>query len=152
MEWLREFLKPELIWFLIGLLLLLAEFMIPGLIVFFFGVGAWIVAVCCLLTDVTLNVQLLIFIISSVLLLVLLRSWVKGIFTGHVTARQNLQEELSEFIGERAIVTQTITPKLAGKVELHGTNWVAEADVEIVEGTAVEVVAKKNITFKVKPV
>ncbi len=85
MEWLKEFLKPELIWFLIGLLLLLAEFMIPGLIVFFFGVGAWIVAVCCLATDITLNVQLLIFIISSMLLLVLLRSWVKGIFTGYAS-------------------------------------------------------------------
>jgi len=152
MEWLKEFLKPELIWFLVGLLLLIAEFMIPGLIVFFFGVGAWVVAVVCLLTEITLNVQLLIFIVSSVLLLVLLRSWVKGIFTGHVTGKQDLRQELSEFIGERAVVTQTITPKLAGKVELHGTNWVAEADVEISEGTAVEVVAKRNITFKVKPV
>jgi len=44
----KEYLKPELIWFLAGLLLLLLEFAAPGLIVFFFGVGACIVAIVCL--------------------------------------------------------------------------------------------------------
>ena len=52
MDWLKEFLKPELIWFLIGLVLLLMEFAIPGLVVLFFGIGAWVVAGVCLLTDI----------------------------------------------------------------------------------------------------
>jgi len=152
MDWLKEFLKPELIWFLIGVVLLLAEFAIPGLIVLFFGVGAWIVAGVCLLTDVSLNVQLGIFIGSSVLSLVLLRSWLKGMFVGHVGAKQDLTEDLQEFVGERAVVRETITPKLAGKVELHGTNWTAEADEEISDGAVVEIVAKDNLTLKVKPI
>ena len=84
MDWLKDFLRPELIWFLVGLLLLLAEFAIPGLIVLFFGIGAWIVAVTCLVAAPSLNVQLGIFIGSSVLSLVLLRSWLTGIFLGHV--------------------------------------------------------------------
>lgn len=152
MSWLKEFLKPELIWFLVGLLLLLGEFVIPGLIIFFFGVGAWITAAVCLFTDISINAQLGLFIVASVLSLVLLRTWLKGIFIGHVKGEQNLREELQEFIGERAVVTEKITPKLAGKVELHGTNWVAEADEELAEGTAVEIVGKRNITFKVKAV
>jgi len=69
----KEYLKPELIWFLVGLLLLLLEFAAPGLIVFFFGLGACIVAVVCLLTDITLNTQLIIFIVSSFLFLLILR-------------------------------------------------------------------------------
>lgn len=150
MDSLKEFLKPELIWFLVGLALLLMEFAIPGLIVFFFGVGAWIVAVVCLFTEISLNWQLGIFIGSSVLSLVLLRSWVKGIFLGHVTSKQDLTEELQDFIGERAVVKAAITPKRPGKVELHGTNWEAEADVEIPEGTDVEIVGKDNLTLKVK--
>ena len=150
MDWLKEFLKPELIWFLIGLLLLLAEFAIPGLIVLFFGIGAWIVAGVCLLTDISLNVELGIFIGSSVLCLVCLRSWLKGIFMGHVKGKQDLTEDLQEFVGERAVVMQAIAPKRPGKVELHGTNWTAEADMEIQEGAAVEVVAKDNLTLKVK--
>lgn len=152
MDWLKEFLKPELIWFLIGLLLLLAEFAIPGLIVLFFGVGAWIVAVACLVAAPSLNVQLGIFIGSSVLSLVLLRRWLKGMFMGHVTGTQDLNEDLNEFVGERAMVMQAITGKQPGKVELHGTNWKAEADAEIPEGAVVEVVAKDNLTLKVKAI
>ncbi|MHC4750430.1 MAG: NfeD family protein [Planctomycetota bacterium] len=41
-------------------------------------------------------------------------------------------------------------PKAGGKVELHGTNWVAEADEEIAEGTVVEIIAKDNLTLEVK--
>ena len=152
MDWLKEFLKPELIWFLVGMLLLLAEFAIPGLIVLFFGIGAWIVAGVCLLTEVSLNVQLGIFIGSSVLSLILLRSWLKGMFMGHVKAKQDLTEDLQEFVGERATVKATITPRQAGKVEIHGTNWTAEAEEEIAEGAAVEIIAKENLTLKVKAV
>lgn len=152
MDWLKEFLRPELIWFLIGLLLLLAEFAIPGLIVLFFGVGAWIVAVTCLVAAPSLNVQLGIFIGSSILSLVLLRRWLKGMFMGHVTGTQDLNEDLNEFVGERAMVMQAITGKQPGKVELHGTNWKAEANAEIPEGAVVEVVAKDNLTLKVKAI
>lgn len=152
MESVKDFLKPELIWFLIGLALLLAEFALPGLIVFFFGVGAWVVACICLLTDISLNAQLLIFIVSSVVLLLALRRWLKGIFMGHVKASQNAGEEMNEFIGEKAVVKKAIKPGAAGKVELHGTDWIAEADDTITEGTTVKIIAKDNLTLKVKSI
>ena len=63
----KDFLTPEVIWFLVGLVLLVMEFMLPGLIIGFFGVGAWIVAIVCLMTDIGINAQLGIFIASSVL-------------------------------------------------------------------------------------
>ncbi|UCG59205.1 MAG: NfeD family protein [Phycisphaerales bacterium] len=146
----KDFLKPELIWFLVGLVLLVFEFIMPGLIIGFFGVGAWIVALVCLVTDIGINTQLIIFIVSSVLSLLLLRRWLKGIFMGHVKSEQNMTEDLKEFVGEKAVVKEKITPKINGKVELHGTNWIAKADEEIAEGTVVEVVAKDNLTLKVK--
>jgi len=150
MDAIKEFLKPEIIWFLVGLALLIMEFALPGLIIAFFGVGACIVAVVCLITDIGLNAQLIIFIIASVLSLVCLRTWLKGIFMGHVKSRQDMTEDIKEFIGERAVVVEKITPKAGGKVELHGTNWTAEADAEIPEGTAVEVIGKDSLTLKVK--
>ena len=79
-----------------------------------------------------------------------LRKWLKGIFFGHVKARQDMTEELKEFIGERAVVKEIITPKAGGKVEFHGTNWAAEAEEEIAEGTVVEITGKDNITLRVK--
>ncbi len=150
MDAIREYLRPELIWFLIGIALLLLEFMLPGLIVFFFGVGACIVAVVCLFTNISINAQLVIFILSSVASQLLLRKWLKGIFFGHVTAKQDITQNIDEFVGQRAVVVEKITPKMPGKVELHGTNWQAQADAEIEQGQAVEVIGKDNITLKVK--
>jgi membrane protein implicated in regulation of membrane protease activity len=150
MEWLREWLSPELIWFLVGLLLLFIEMIVPGLVIIFFALGAWTVAAVCLFTALSLNAQLALFIIISVLSLVLARSWVKGIFTGYVTSRQKVDEDLNDFLGQRVVVTERITPKLPGKVEFHGAPWLATADEEIDEGIVVEIIAKDNLTLKVE--
>jgi len=65
-------------------------------------------------------------------------------------SKQDLKEDLEEFIGQKAVVKEKITPKAGGKVEFHGTNWLAEADEEIAVETVVEIVGKENITLKVK--
>jgi len=150
METIKDFLRPEIIWFLIGLALLIMEFVLPGLIIAFFGVGAWIVALVCLITEIGINTQLIIFIVCSVLSLLCLRKWLKGVFLGHTVSKQNLKENLEEFIGQKAVVKEKIMPKVGGKVEFHGTDWVAEADEEIAVETVVEIIGKENITLKVK--
>ena len=150
MDAIKDFLRPEIIWFLVGLALLIMEFAMPGLIIAFFGIGACIVAIVCLITDIGINTQLVIFMASSVLSLLCLRRWLKGIFLGHVKSKQDMTQDLQEFVGERAIVKEKITPKAGGKVELHGTNWIAEAEEEIAEGTTVEIIGKENITLIVK--
>ncbi len=66
---------PVLIWFLAGLALILAEFMIPGVILIFFGVGAWMTAVTAWLGITPgWTSQLLTFAISSVVMLQLMPS------------------------------------------------------------------------------
>ncbi|MHC4912392.1 MAG: NfeD family protein [Planctomycetota bacterium] len=150
MDTIKEFLKPELIWFLIGIVLLVMEFVMPGLIVAFFGFGACVVALVCLLTDISLNAQLIIFIGSSVLSLLCLRKWLKGIFLGHTSSKQNLKEDIREFVGQKVVVIEKIVPNLGGKVEFHGTNWQAEAHEEIAAGAVVEIIGKDNLTLKVK--
>jgi membrane protein implicated in regulation of membrane protease activity len=150
MDTIKDFLQPEIIWFLVGLVLLIFEFILPGLIIAFFGVGAWVVALVCLITDIGINTQLIIFIIASVLSLLCLRKWLKGIFLGHAVSKQNLKENLDEFVGQKAVVKEKIVPKAGGKVEFHGTNWLAQADEEIAEGVTVQIISKDNITLKVK--
>lgn len=152
MEWVKELLRPELIWFLIGLLLLICEFALPGLIIFFFGVGAWIVAMVCLVVDISINTQLIVFIVCSVLSLLILRRWIKGVFLGHTGPKQDLKQNVDEFVGQKAVVREKILPKHGGKVELHGTNWEAVADEEIDVDAVVEIIEKDNLTFKVKPI
>jgi membrane protein implicated in regulation of membrane protease activity len=148
----REWLRPELIWFFIGLVLLFVEMVVPGLIVAFFAFGAWVVTAVHLCKPLTVNQQLALFIASSVLSLALARSWLKSLFTGYVSSRSDGSMDLGEFIGQRAKVIQKISSKMPGRVEFHGSTWQAEADGEIAEGSMVEVVAKDNLTLKVKSV
>ncbi len=152
MDAIKNFLKPELIWFLVGLVLLVLELVTPGLIIGFFGIGAWVVGIVCLMTDVSTNTQLLIFIAASVLSLLLLRKWLKGVFLGHAGSKQDLTHDLEEFVGQRAVVKEKIVLKLGGKVEFHGSNWEAQADEQIETGTVVEIIGKDNITLKVKAI
>jgi membrane protein implicated in regulation of membrane protease activity len=142
--------NPELLWFIVGLILLVSEFFVPGLVIFFFGVGAWVVALLCLLFDVPLNLQLVIFIASSVVLLVGLRKWMTKFFTGFKTP-SSTQGNIDDDSGGKALVTKRITPQ-GGKVEYHGVAWNAEADEIIEEGETVYVVKKENLTLKVKTI
>lgn len=151
MEWLREWLNPALIWFIVGLVLLIAEFVVPGLIIAFFAVGAWVVALVCVFQPLSVNAQLGLFIAASVISLLAVRRRVAGIFKGFTSGRQDGNVKLSDVIGQRAVVTTAITPQRPGKVEFHGTHWNAEAPLEIAVGSVVEITEKDNLTLKVKP-
>jgi len=152
MDVLRECLRPEVIWFFVGLVLLFVEMVVPGLIIAFFAFGAWVVAAVCLFTTLSVNQQLALFVMSSVLSLGVARSWLRNMFTGYVSSRSDGSVDLGEFVGRRATVVETITPKRPGRVEFHGTTWLAEADVEIARGAVVEIQSKDNLTLKVKAV
>jgi membrane protein implicated in regulation of membrane protease activity len=79
-------LSPPVVWFLIGFALLIAEFALPGIIIVFFGMGAWITALTTWLGLTTsLPSQNIVFCISSVLLLFVLRNRLKNIFVGNAT-------------------------------------------------------------------
>ncbi len=145
-----KWLKPALIWFIIGLILIILEFSSPGLITIFFGIGAWIVSVICLFLDISLNLQLSIFLISSVLLLVSLRKWFKALFTRKSGTGRVEGEVADEFIGRKAVVTEKITPNRKGRVEFRGSYWTAESNETIPEGASVEITDKDNITLIVK--
>lgn len=148
METLQSWLKPEVIWFILGLILILLEFQIPGIITVFFGIGAWVTAVICLFLPIGLALQLLIFLIVSISSLVFLRKWLKGYFDNQSRDTGSLT---NEFIGERAVVKEMITPLQRGKVEFHGSNWEAEAYEEIKPETIVEIIDKKSIVLIVRP-
>lgn len=151
MDW-NEFLKAEYIWAMIGVMLLIMEVFMPGLIVFFFGVGALVVAVVCAIWHVEINTQLILFIITSVILLVALRRWLKGVFMGFTSNSQDSEKNTQDFVGKKVVVVQTISPIQPGIVELNGTNWKAAAETAIAAGAVVEIVGNDNLTLLVKPV
>ncbi|MBN1598826.1 MAG: NfeD family protein [Bacteroidales bacterium] len=147
MEEFKDFFTPPVIWFLIGLVLLLLELALPGLIIIFFGVGAWITAICVKLFDININIQLLIFLVSSILCLVLLRKYLKKRFFGEDEKKDDILED--EFIGKIGTTETVLKPGVAGKITFKGTTWSAVSDTEIGAGEQVKIVDKASITLHV---
>ncbi|UCG28603.1 MAG: NfeD family protein [Bacteroidales bacterium] len=145
----KALLTTPVIWFLIGLVFLLLELIVPGLVIVFFGVGAWITALSCVFFDIDINIQILIFTVSSVLSLALLRNYLKRRFFKEDTNQEGSLDE--EFIGKTAIVKTPIKPGIQGKVSFKGTQWEAESDQSIDEGTRVRITGKDSIILKVEP-
>lgn len=143
-------LPPELIWFFLGFILLLGELAIPAFIVIFFGVGAWVTAISVFIGVAShINIQLTIFLITSILTLVLFRKKIQ------CSKKRKFHEKNdgSNRIGQHGVVVEDIKPHLSsGRIELNGTHWQAMSDVLITKGTEVEVVDQINLTLKVKPI
>lgn len=143
-------LNPPLIWFIVGLILFFLELAMPGLVIIFFGIGAWIVAVACFLTAISVNTQLILFLVSSVIVLISLRNRFKVLFSGYSRQAQNPVQNIDDISGQKAVVQEPIQRNKPGKVEFHGTSWTAESDEEIAAGATVEITGKENLTLKVK--
>jgi membrane protein implicated in regulation of membrane protease activity len=146
--------NSALFWFLAGIILMLLEMILPGFVIFFFGVGAIITAILTWTKVIqTTDTQFIVFIVSSLATLLILRRNVKRYFAGGVTQSKDKGNISKEIIGERVIVTEDINPeKLSGKVELHGTMWNASADSMISKGETVEIIGSKDLTLHVKKV
>jgi membrane protein implicated in regulation of membrane protease activity len=145
------FQNPALLWFIAGLVLLLAELALPGLIILFFGLGAWVTASAYLLFDIGFNSQLVIFMVSSVLSLALLRRFLLK-NKNQTVPFLNSNELNREFIGHTCIVSENILPKpVGGRVQFRGTGWKALSDVPVAAGETVRIIAKDSIVLVVEP-
>lgn len=143
------FSKPELFWFFIGLVLFLFELFTPGFFIFFFGLGAWVTALLCLIGDPGINTQILVFAISSVLSLMGLRRIIrKKLFYSKGNASDEIEDE---FTGKDAIAKTDFGNDKTGKVEFKGTDWNSRSTSKIKEGQTVVIIEKNNFTLTVEP-
>jgi len=138
---------PAVIWFLVGLGLLLLELVLPGLVILFFGAGAWVTALVCAISDINLNWQILIFLVASLLGLVLLRKYLKNRFFGKTD--KEIDDQLEEFIGRKARAIGDFKDG-TGKVEFKGTQWTATCSEKVSKGDWVLIQSKESLTLTVK--
>lgn len=143
------FSRPELIWFIIGLVLFLLELVLPGFVIFFFGVGAWITALLCLIANPGINLQVVVFAVSSVLSLLALRKMIQKKF---FYSNNDLSERVEdEFTGKEAVAVTDMAPAKQGKVDFKGTTWQAESESAIRSGQVVIIKKKENFKLIVEP-
>lgn len=140
-------LSPAAIWFIVGFVLLILEFALPGLIIFFFGIGAWIVALACLFTDLSFNNQLILFMVSSLLSVLLLRKSLRKMLMSRKLPGGLLEDE---FIGKTAKAETAISPGNNGKIAFKGSSWQASSTEIIAPGENVIITGNESIVLTVK--
>jgi inner membrane protein len=143
--------RPELLWFIIGLALFLLELVVPGFIIFFFGFGAWITALLCIIANPGTNLQIIIFALASVLSLAIFRRMIQKKFfysKGNHTDSESVEDE---FTGKECKALTDFSPGEKGKVEFKGTTWNAESKSDIKEGQYVIIIKKDSFSLIVKP-
>jgi len=150
MDFSNLFSNPTVIWFIVGLILILLELVVPGFVIIFFGFGSWITALCCLIFGIHLELQFVIFTLTSVVILLIFRRYLKGNF--FIDNKESVETLEDEFMNRTAVVESDIRKGYAGKVSFKGTTWTATSDTNISKGQLVKIIGKESISLIVKPV
>ena len=140
--------SPALIWAVVGLALLIAELMAASFILCFIGLGALIVSLAAWLgLTPSFSSQLIVFTVSSLLLMALLRKTARKLFAGQADAQP-------DYAGQKVPVVGAIPAGGEGTIQYRGSVWIAFSDTAeaIPEGAVVQIESIEGIRVKVKPV
>lgn len=136
-------------WAVGGIVLIVAELVVPSFVLIWFGAGALIVALAVTLADLTLTAQLGLWLIVS---LVLVAAWFKVFKPNMHKTRIGMAD--AGVIGEVGVLVHDVAPFRKGKVRfqkpiLGDDLWTCIADEEIKSGERVRVVAVEGSLLKV---
>jgi membrane protein implicated in regulation of membrane protease activity len=139
------------LWTLAGILLVILEMFTLSFYLASFGVACLLTAVPAAM-GVSLNWQLGVFVVSSAILLFLIRPlFHKGVYRASDPRRTNAEA----LVGQVAIVVESIPgPPAVGRVKLGGEEWRAQAahpGFTMPAGTQVQVTSVEGATLTVQP-
>lgn len=137
------------VWLIIAGLLAIGEILTPGFILLWFAIAGLITAFLAL-AGVNLYVQLVVFILSSTLMLIYTRPILKKFLK-----QKEVPSNVFSLIGKRGIVVQGINNlEGLGQVKIGGEIWkaVSEDGREIEVDTEIEVIRVEGVKVIVKPI
>ena len=135
-----------LFWLVLFVVLALFELATVNLVSIWFSLGALITTFVSLATD-NVMILLAVFTISSILLLLLTKPFVKKI-----KKRDIIPTNLDRVIGKVGVVTETIEKDDIGEVKVLGKKWSAYSDKEIKENSKVKVLSINGVKLKVEEI
>jgi len=141
------------LWLGSGIFLMAIEFLVPGLVMVFVGLGALTVALGMHLGHIDgVLQQFITFFISSIIYLLTLRFLVLR-FVPSVTRKANIDED-EEVMGSIVELVADINSGEFGRVEHSGSSWQAraEGDQTILKGEQVKIIGRENITWIVQKI
>ena len=135
-----------LFWLVLFIVLALFELATVNLVSIWFSLGALITTFVSLVTD-NLMIHLAVFTISSILLLLLTKPFVKK-----MKKREGVPTNLDMVIGKTGVVTEKIEKDEIGEVKVLGKKWSAYSDKEIEENSKVKILCNNGVKLKVEEI
>jgi inner membrane protein len=143
-------MSPSVIWLIVGFGLILLEFALPGVILVFFGLGAWVVSALLLAGLISsFTAQIAWFSLTSLAFLFGLRRFCKAWFVG--SSESGNADQDREFIGKSLVVGQDMVAQQIGKVQFKGSSWSAVSPVPISAGTTATIVGRDGLCLILSP-
>ncbi len=140
-------------WFVFGAILVFSEFILPGLVAVFIGMGAFTVVLFLHLKYIdNIAMQLITWFSSSMIYIFSLRLLVMKFYPSD-TMKLNIDEDVDAF-GKSAIVTEDIAAGKAGRISFGDSTWraLSEDGASYSVGDRVQIVGRENITRIVKKI
>ena len=136
-------------WIVGGIVLIIAELMIPSFFIVWFGLGALLVGLLALAFEMSLTAQLATWTLASIAMVVL---WFRVFKQSFHKTRIGTAD--GEVIGEIGLTVSAVAPFERGKVRfqrpvLGAEEWVCLADAPIAAGERVKVLAVEGSFLKV---
>ncbi|NKF49368.1 NfeD family protein [Shewanella sp. WXL01] len=147
-----DFTNPIFIWLVIGIVMMLAEIIIPGGIIILLGVACVLVASALAVGFIDgLSQSLTLWFISSMVLLLAFRHVTQKMIGGDAHV-DNTDEEL-DLYNQVATVKADIGPgEKTGRITCLGSDWTALGNGSVIKkGTEVRIICRENIGFVVEP-
>ncbi len=144
--------SAPLFWLIIGVILLFLELVLPGFVLFFFGMGALLASLAAYLFELSLSWQLALFIIASLASLFSLRNVIQRKYLKFSPEDGEDVDVVLVTPGERGVVVDRIQPPAEGRIKYSGTFWRATADEKIDEGEIISIVDQKGLVIQVEKV
>lgn len=144
---------PWFYWALAGIACIGMEMLMPGFVIFFFGMGALATALCTLIPFVggALWFQIVLFVAFSIVSLVFLRKKFAKVFAGTVFDSRKGSATQEDGVGEIVDMTESIEPPADGRIRFRGTTWKARSvSGAISAGEHVRIVSRENVTYIVE--
>ncbi len=133
------------IWISVGIFMVIAEFIIPGVFISFLGIAAIVTGLILFFFEMKFMNQIYLWAVLSAILIFFGGKFMERIFPSDKVVSEKIEDS---YIGKIVKVTQKVTPEQQGRILFQGTEWNAKSiGSEIQVGEYARIYDKENLTF-----
>jgi len=138
-------------WIMLGAVLMVAEMLVPGTMLVWFGAAAVLTGLAVSVVDLDFAFQILIFGVLSLVTIFPARAMVRRLMPGDAPGADKVNNFGADMIGRRATISEPVVNG-TGAVHFGDTRWKVRCDTDMAAGGLVEITGTDGAVLRVRPV